>query len=78
MTKVEPLNDAAFLLNGIPLQRGAYRIEQSGNLVGIVESQSESIRQTALNPFTEYVDFSDNGFADVNSLLLYLGNNILI
>ncbi len=78
MTKIEPLNNAAFLLNGIPQQRGAGRIQVSGDLVGIAETVSDTKSYVAMIEFTEYVDTNDNTFGSVEDLILYLGNTILI
>ena len=78
MIKIETLNNAAYLKNGIPHQKGAGRIQVSGNFVGIAESASDSIVYVGMVNFTEYVDDNDNTFANVGDLVLYLGNTILI
>lgn len=77
MIKIESVGTSAFLVNGIPFQKGSVGVDRSLNLIGLYEVGHDTRYIVAVQHFSNYVDDLNNPFATVNDLLTYLGQAIM-
>ncbi len=78
MITIKTIDSATFSINGIPYQKGSGRIVKYGNVVSIVEYQNDTRNYTGKVDFSNWRDQADQPFANVDDLILYLGQTILL
>lgn len=78
MITIKTIDSATFSINGLPYQKGIGQIIPYGDYVSIVEYQDDTRPYVGKVHFSNWRDQADQPFANVNDLILYLGQTILL